>query len=94
MPIINKKCIRCHDEGNKSNNVDLSQENGFDSLRRFVEHQEALAIKSNLIEKLLGKEFLAPQKNQENLTHPSENPLNEDEMLTFIRWIDLGAIQY
>ncbi len=94
VPIIDKKCINCHDKGNTSNTVDLSQENGFESLRKFVEHQEALAIKSNLIEKLLGKEFLAPQKNQGNLTHPSKNPLNEDEMLTFIRWIDLGAIQY
>ncbi len=93
-PIIQKKCISCHDKGNRSTNVDLSQGKGFNALRKFVEHREALAIKSDLIEKLLGKEFLAPQKNRENLPHPSGNPLSQEEILTFIRWIDLGAIQF
>ncbi|MGL1887806.1 MAG: hypothetical protein OCD76_14920 [Reichenbachiella sp.] len=93
-PIVQNKCISCHHGGNKSTNVDLSQGNGFNSLRKFVEHQEALAIKSELIEKLYGKEFLAPQKNLNKSPHPSKNPLSEDEILTFIRWIDLGAIQF
>lgn len=93
-PIIQKKCIRCHGKTTGNNNLDLSLGNGFNSLRKRVEHQEALAIKSNLIEKLLGEELLAPQINNKKILHPSENPLSDDEILTFIRWIDLGAIQF
>ena len=93
-PIIRNKCVKCHDEVNRTNDVDLSQGKGFNTLRKFVEHEEALAIKSDLIEILAGKEFLAPQINRENTPHPSENPLNEEELLTFIRWIDLGAVQF
>ncbi len=92
-PIIQKKCVSCHHKENRATNVDLSRGKGFNVLRKFVEHQEALAIKSDLIEKLLGKEFLAPQKIRENLPHPAENPLSQKEILTFIRWIDLGALQ-
>jgi len=93
-PIIQQKCIGCHKKGNKEGIVDLSGENAYNSLREYVEYQEALAIKSDLIEILLGKEFGAPQKNREITIHNSENPLNEDEILTFIRWIDLGAIEF
>ncbi len=92
--IVQKKCVSCHYNGNKTSNIDLSKGNGYNSLIRFVEYKEALAIKSDLIEKILGQEFLAPQKNKEQLTHPSENPLSEDEILTFIRWIDLGVLQF
>ncbi len=93
-PIIHHKCINCHTKGNTTSIVDLSKENGFNSLQKYIEHKEALAIKSELIEKLLGKELLAAKKNHDNLPHPSENPLTEDELLTFIRWIDLGAVQF
>ena len=93
-PIIQEKCISCHGKGNRDSNIDLSKENGYNSLLKFIEYKDALAIRSDLIEILLGKELQAPQINRENLPHPSMNPLNEEEILTFIRWIDLGAIQF
>jgi hypothetical protein len=93
-PIIDKKCISCHDKGSMSTRVDLSRGKGFGTLRKFVEHKEALAIKSDLMEILLGREFMATQINRDNVPHPTSNPLNENEILTFIRWIDLGAIQF
>ncbi len=93
-PIIQNKCVDCHAKGNTTNIVDLSKDNGFKSLQKYIEHKEALAIKSELIEKLLGKELLAAQKNYDSSPHPSGNPLTEDELLTFIRWIDLGAVQF
>ncbi len=93
-PIIQKKCISCHNKGTDNTKLDLSIGSGFNSLRKRVEYQEALAIKSNLMEILLGEEFQAPQINDNNMPHPSENPLSENEILTFIRWIDLGAIQF
>lgn len=92
-PIIQKKCISCHSGGNNRTNIDLSEGKGFVALSRFVEYKEALAIKSDLIEILTGKEFLAPHQNQNDLPHPAGNPLNEEEILAIIRWIDLGAIQ-
>ena len=93
QPIIQKKCISCHSGGNTSTNVDLSPGKGFNTLLQFVNYKEALAIKSALIEILYGKEFMAPQKKLDNVPHPSGDPLTEEELLTFIRWIDLGAIQ-
>jgi|TARA_B100001964_G_C14260964_1_gene615478 hypothetical protein len=89
-PVVQNKCVSCHTGGK----VDLSKGKGYGSLIKFVEQREALAIKSYLIEKLLGKELLAAQDNPEDRPHPSGDPLSEEEMLTFIRWIDLGALQY
>lgn len=93
-PIIQSKCISCHHKGNNEANINLSDKDAYHTLKKYVEHREALAIKSELIEILLGKEFLTRHKNKENKTHSSEDPLNEEEILTFIRWIDLGAIQF
>ena len=92
-PIIQKKCLSCHSGENNTTNIDLSEGKGFVSLRRFVEYKEALAIKSDLIEILTGKEFLAPHQNQGDLPHPAGDPLSEEEILAIIRWVDLGAMQ-
>lgn len=60
--------------------------------KRYINEREGMAIESYLVEKLMGMEFDAPQKlNTPGSPHPEENPLSEQELLTLIRWIDLGA---
>lgn len=58
--------------------------------KRYVNEREALSSKSYLIEKLTGREYNAPQQlNTPGKIHVPE--LTEQELLTLIRWIDLGA---
>ena len=90
-PILESKCVACHSQQQRAANLDLSGDPAFESLRRFVEHRESLAIKSYLIEKLRGRELHAPRRLTGEKPHPAKNPLSKEEMLTFIRWIDLGA---
>ena len=90
-PILENKCVSCHSQEKRAADLDLSGEGAFESLRRFVEHRESLAIKSYLIEKLYGRELHAPQKLRGESPHPAETPLTKEELRTLIRWIDLGA---
>ncbi len=65
---------------------------GHHAEKYFVNEREALSSQSYLIEKLTGKEFDAPQSiNNSGSPHPEETQLSQDELLTLIRWIDLGA---
>jgi mono/diheme cytochrome c family protein len=60
--------------------------------KRFINEREALSVESYLIEKLLGRELEAPQQlDTVGAPHPSTGGLSEEELLTLIRWIDLGA---
>ena len=60
--------------------------------KRFINEREAMAVESYLIEKLLGRELDAPQQlNTVGAPHPVQGGVTEEEMLTLIRWIDLGA---
>ena len=60
--------------------------------KRFINEREALSVESYLIEKLLGRELEAPQElDTVGVHHPSTNGLSKEELLTLIRWIDLGA---
>jgi hypothetical protein len=90
-PIVDRKCISCHSASEHAADLVLSGGAAFDSLLRFVEHREALAIKSYLIEKLRGQELHAPRDIAGETPHPANDPLTAEEMQTFIRWIDLGA---
>ncbi|RKZ52314.1 MAG: hypothetical protein DRR08_28390 [Candidatus Parabeggiatoa sp. nov. 2] len=94
-PILKDKCVSCHSMGK----LDLTGEHAFTNLLAFVNYREALSSRSYLIEKLTGKELHAPRKLQGDIPHPSkmlienqgEKQLTGDELLTLIRWIDLGA---
>jgi mono/diheme cytochrome c family protein len=60
--------------------------------KRFINEREALSVESYLIEKLLGRELEAPQElDTVGARHPSTGGLSKEELLTLIRWIDLGA---
>ncbi len=58
----------------------------------FINEREALSVESYLIEKLTGRELLAPQNlDTPGVPHPAADRLTRAELLTLIRWIDLGA---
>jgi len=89
-PIVQRKCVSCHKDGE----LNLSLDKGYGSLIKYIEHREGRAVKSSLIEQLMGKEFPSVHNLGQDLPHPSENALTAEEMITFIRWIDLGALQF
>jgi len=60
--------------------------------KRYINEREALSSESYLLEKLLGRELLAPRNLEtRGAPHPMHNPLTQKELLSIIRWIDLGA---
>lgn len=67
-------------------------QSGWQAAKKYINEREALSSESFLIEKLTGQEFAASQSVSATGTpHPKSSPLNEQELLTLIRWIDLGA---
>ena len=65
---------------------------GQQTAKKYINEREAMAIESFLIEKLMGKELDAPQiLSTPGTPHPVTGPLSDEELLTLIRWIDLGA---
>ena len=92
QPILETHCVSCHNAGDldlrntPTNNYTVAYESlhqlrepasGNYADKKYINEREALAIESPLIEKIMG--------------HPENNPLTEEELLTLIRWIDLGA---
>jgi len=91
QPILNKHCVSCHDNAE----LDLSAtktrhyNQAYESLhqlsdpqsrnfadKKFINEREALSSQSPLIDKLMSEDH---------------QYLNEKELLTLIRWIDIGA---
>ncbi|MCC7334219.1 MAG: hypothetical protein IT422_03950 [Pirellulaceae bacterium] len=67
-------------------------DSGQQTAKQYINEREALAVESFLIEKLMGKELAAPQNlGPDAAPHPAASTLSDDELLTLIRWIDLGA---
>jgi mono/diheme cytochrome c family protein len=101
QPILNRHCIACHNSESGRAGLDLRDittkhyNRAYESLhqltdvtsgnhadKKYVNEREALSSESLLIQSLLGK-------NGE--THLQGKPLTNQEMMTLIRWIDLGA---
>jgi len=91
QPILKRRCVSCHVASNPKAAVDLSTDDAFENLRRYVNHREGKAIESFLMELLLGKELKARRTLKTRWPHPSRRHVTADELLTFTRWIDLGA---
>ena len=87
-PILDEACVGCHTQ---EDSLDLASGSAFEALRRFVAHREALSGKSYLVEKLTGKELRAPRALSGDGPHPAEGTLGGDDLLTIVRWIDLGS---
>lgn len=82
-PILTRKCVSCHAE--------LAGDGARAWLLPHVEAREAMAVRSALIEKLIGRELHAPQALTGDAPHPSSAPLSAAELREFILWVDLGA---
>lgn len=103
QPIFDSKCVSCHGpkasaaglrlDGTPTRHYSVSYEqlhrlrdpsSGNHADKKYINEREGLSSSSPLIHKLKGwKGFKTP--------HPQKDPLSEDELLTLIRWIDLGA---
>jgi Hydrazine synthase alpha subunit middle domain len=67
---------------------------GSGSGRAYVDDVVGSAVKSYLLELLSGREHEAPRVHTSAIAHPKElgaSALDDDELLTLVRWIDLGA---
>lgn len=93
-PVLDAACVRCHAAGGAAapaGGLDLSGDGAFERLRAFADWREAMAIRSELIELLAGKELHAAGAAPRGAPHPEDAPLSPEELRTFILWIDLGA---
>ena len=91
QPIIERRCVGCHSGTNPAAGIRLEGDAAFERLRDLVDHKQALAVKSFLIETLAGRELSAPRELARNAPHPESRPLDTEELRQFIRWVDLGA---
>ncbi len=105
QPVLDRRCAHCHGASAPDAGLDLSDTpsgawttayrsllSGAPGRRRFVNEREGLAAESPLLEKLTGRELRAPGTvATPGLPHPTEAGLTPDELLTLVRWIDLGC---
>ncbi len=101
QPILDTKCVSCHGRSRPAAKLDLSGTPtkhytvAYESLHRlreprsrnfadkkYINEREGLSGESSLIWMLSGLRGQA---------HPKDQPLSESELLTLIRWVDLGA---
>ncbi|MCP3917161.1 MAG: hypothetical protein GY711_16555 [bacterium] len=90
-PILARRCVGCHGAGEADAEPDLTGDGAFERVRMLVDHRQALAIRSPLVETLLGRELSAPRALARSEPHPPGAPLEPEELHQIIRWIDLGA---
>ncbi|MEW5847422.1 MAG: hypothetical protein AB2A00_01365 [Myxococcota bacterium] len=91
LPLVTARCAGCHAGSAPAASFNLSPAAAFNSLRSLVDAREGRALRSALMEKLMGRELHAPAPLHGDRPHPSSSPLSPDEILVFTRWIDLGA---
>lgn len=108
-PILEARCVRCHDEGAALELSSTPTERftrAYESLlapgersgggRDLVDDAEGRARTSFLVELLVGSELEAPGTlARPGLAHPADLdgqvPLEDVELATLVRWIELGA---
>ncbi len=90
-PLLVARCIRCHASPTPAAGLDLGGAGAWSALRDLVEHREGMAVRSYLLEKLVGRELHAPRHLVGDRPHPSQKPLSTDELRTFVRWVDLRS---
>jgi hypothetical protein len=101
QPILNRHCVSCHHSDSAPGGLDLRDmatdhyNKAYESLhqlrepasgnyadKRYINEREALSSESPLIDSLRG---------DSGRDHLRSEGLTEQELLTLIRWIDLGA---
>lgn len=107
QPLLERRCVRCHGVSSAGGldlratpigavsvaYASLLQAGwGSGGGRRYVDASTGRARNSFLVEWVLGRELDAPRPLPLPLTpHPADGPLSAEEVLTLVRWIDLGA---
>ncbi len=105
QPILNTRCVRCHSGEDAEAGLRLGDtrtrwfNEAYETLLTgggggpLVDYRDGSAYQSRLMEVLLGRELGAPTPLGVSPTpHPvGEDALGDEEILTIIRWIDLGA---
>jgi hypothetical protein len=92
-PVLARRCISCHSGTQAEAGLNLAAGNAFTQLRKQVDYRQALAIRSPLLETLLGRELQAPEPLASDPSHLHENLLPPEELQQVIRWVDLGVPQ-
>ncbi len=88
VPILQNVCVRCH-TGTDAGELDLSGDDAREQLRARLVPGDSR--RSYLIEKLSGREMLAPREISGDAPHPSDGSLAPADLEAFLRWIDGGA---
>ena len=88
-PLLGRRCVPCHAAPEPAAGLDLGGVGAYSALRALVESREGMAVRSYLLEKLVGRELHAPRALEGDRPHPSRQPLTPDELRTFVRWVDL-----
>ncbi len=106
LPILERSCAGCHAGPSAAGGLDLqahptaSFDSAYEALlavgpgsgggRRYVDEAGASARSSYLVERIYGRELDAPRPL--GAACPGDPPLGEEERLTIVRWIELGAV--
>ncbi|MEK7468679.1 MAG: hypothetical protein AAB074_14810 [Planctomycetota bacterium] len=89
-PILERRCLECHEGSGAVSGVNLAGEAAYDTLLRFIDLDDRRAIVSRLAERLEGRELHAPGVAPA-APHPDGAPLPDEDLRAIYRWIDLGA---
>lgn len=87
-PLITRSCVGCHADFEARPTKDF--DTMYESLVALVDEPGSSAYSSYLVERLLGRELGAPRANAGRCT--GDPALTPAEVLTIVRWIDLGAV--
>ncbi len=87
-PLIKRSCVGCHAQFEARPTKDF--DTMYEALVPLVDEAGSSAYGSYLIERLLGRELGAPRAVGGRCT--GDPALSPDELLTIVRWIDLGAV--
>lgn len=89
-PILERRCLECHEGPGALAGVELSGEGARGTLLRFVDRDDRRAVVSRLAELLEGRELHAPGAAPPE-AHPPTGKLPDADLRAIWRWIDLGG---
>ena len=88
QPILNNKCIRCHGPEKQKGEYRMDQP---EVAIKGGESGKAAIKPGKPMESELVRLITLPPEDEDAMPPKGKEPLSADEMLTFIRWIQMGA---